>query len=688
MDIKSTSSPITQNTKQSFGSSDTKKFAEEKFQNMIAEVEDYAIIILDENGNVQSWNKGAENIKGYKAEEIIGKSFKFFYLTEDIQKGLPDALLQTAREKGKASHEGWRVRKNGTRFWGSITISALHNLSREVTGFLKLTRDLTDRKVTEDKFNNALEELRLKNEELKREEDRYHKMVSEIQDYAIILMDNDGKIIDWNKGAERLKGYKPSEIIGKNFRLFYAHEDKESKLPQKLLQQASEHGSAIQEGYRIKKDGTRFWASVTITALHDDEGKVIGFSKVTKDLTNQKIAEDRLAIYTQELQQKNEALKRSEERYHKMIGEVQDYAIILLDKSGNILNWNAGAELIKGYTTSEIIGKNFTIFYTAEDLEKGLPYKLIKEAEERGRATTEGWRKRKDGTLFWGSIVITALHDSSRALIGFSKVTRDLTERKKNEDALKKSALDMELKNMELERLNSELSSFSYVVSHDLKEPVRKIQVFANRQLEPDKSFEQAKEYSQKIIHTASRMQLMMESLLAYAMISSDTTSREVVDLNNVLTAVKSDLEISISESDANIKADKLPSVQGIPFQLHQMFLNILSNAIKFRSHDKPLVITITSKVLSSSKLPDELLLKSKNYHHLVFSDNGIGFDQEQVSKIFDVFRRLQNNSNPNGAGVGLAIVKKVVENHDGFINAEAEQGKGAQFHIYLPVME
>lgn len=189
-------------------------------EGIVYEIEDYAILTLDMNGNITSWNKGAEKIKGYKAEEILGKNYRIFYTKEDKEQHLSEKLLEQARVNGRANYEGWRLRKDGSRFWGSITLTALHNPSGKVTRFVKVTRDLTEKKMAEDKASIYLEELKFRNEELIKSEDRYHRMIGEVKDYAIILLDKNGKVLDWNEGAEKLKGYAPSEIIGKNFRLF------------------------------------------------------------------------------------------------------------------------------------------------------------------------------------------------------------------------------------------------------------------------------------------------------------------------------------------------------------------------------------------------------------------------------------------------------------------------------------
>ena len=515
---------------------------------------------------------------------------------------------------------------------------------------------------------------------------RFDRMIAEVEDYAILLLDKEGTILTWNRGAEKIKGYTSQEIIGKSYKLFYSKDDNLNKLPESLLDEAYKKGKANHEGWRIRKDGSRFWGSITLTAIHDEVGNVTGFLKLTRDLTDKKISEDKLSNYIEELRLTNEELRKSEDRYHKMISEVKDYAIILLDKNGDIQNWNAGAESIKGYTAFEAIGKNFRIFYTPEDIEKKIPEKLLAEAEDKGKATSEGWRKKKDGTRFWGNVVITALHDKAGALIGFSKVTRDLTDKKIIEDALKKSAFDFELKNLQLEKLNSELASFAFVVSHDLKEPIRKIQVFAGRQLEENKSPEQMKEFAQKIISTAARMQQLMNALLSYTQISTNKNQEEIVDLNQVLESVKNDLEIVITETNADIKSSNLPVIPGVAFQMHQLFLNLLTNAIKFSKPGSIPEITISSEKVDQENLPQPLILNNKNYIAVSFTDSGIGFEQDQALRIFDVFQRLKPGQDSSGTGIGLSIVKKVTLNHDGYVVANSQPNEGATFKIYLPV--
>ncbi|WP_207513864.1 sensor histidine kinase [Longitalea luteola] len=510
---------------------------------------------------------------------------------------------------------------------------------------------------------------------------RFERMISEVEDYAIFLLDVNGNILSWNKGAEKIKGYRADEIIGKSHQLFYPPEDRERKLPQQLLEEARKNGKAVHEGWRIRKNGDPFWGNITITAIHDDFGHVTGFLKLTKDLTEKKAADDRYETLL-------EQLRRSEERYHKMITEVQDYAILLLDVDGNIQNWNIGAELIKGYKANEIIGKSFKNFYTTEDIINGLPDKLLKAATENGKASNEGWRRRKDGSTFWASVVITALHDEHGALIGYSKVTRDLTERKKYEDRLLNNAVELELKNHELLNLNAELSSFAYVVSHDLKEPVRKIRIFADRQLEPDNTMEDMQAFARKIISSAERMQALMESVLLYSRISNENMEQETIDLNDVLKSVKNDLELVIQDSKAQITATRLPAIKGIRFQMHQLFLNLLSNAMKFSKPGLPPEISISARLVPFSSFPEELPLADRNYHQIIFADNGIGFEQDQAEKIFDVFKRLKQKEDLTGTGIGLSIVKKAALNHHGYVTAESVPGKGSQFHVFLPAIE
>lgn len=650
--------------------------ASEGFLNVVSDVDEYAIILLDKDGFIRTWNKGAERIKGYSPDEIIGKHFRLFYSRENKEANFPETLLETAVQQGKVNLEGWRIRKDGTRFWGSVTITPVRDTNGEVTGFLKMTRDLTDRRIAEDSLSKYAEEIKIKNDELRRSEERYHKMVAEIRDYAIILLDAEGKILEWNKGAELVKGYESSEIVGKSFRLLYTPEDRERKLPEKLLNEARTLGSTTHEGWRVRKNGTRFWGYVSITALHDEKGEVFGFSKITRDFSERKAAEEKLSNYVEELRQKNEQLRRSEDRYYRMIEEVQDYAIIFLSVNGEIQNWNSGAQKIKGYSSTEVIGKRFSIFYTPEDRAMGLPEQLLSEAAQHGKSIHEGWRLRKDGSRFWASVVITALHDQDNHIIGFSKVTRDLTERRQAEEA-------MDMKNKALEQANAQLSSFAFVASHDLKEPLRKIQVFTSRIVDSEHLSEKSNEYVGKIVQSARRMQALIEDLLAFSKLSAPG-EREVVNLNNVVAGVQSDLEVAITDKHATILAEPLPTISGTAFQLHQLFLNLFSNSLKFAKEGRNPVISIGYELVSGP-VPGHGVLPMVPYHRIRISDNGIGFSQDQASRIFDVFYRLHSRDSFEGAGIGLAIVKRVVDNHKGIIATEGKPDEGASFYIYFP---
>jgi PAS domain S-box-containing protein len=623
------------------------------YQKMVEEIADYEIIMLDDKGIIKNWNRGAELIKGYAPEDIIGRHFSIFYLPEDLASNLPERLIAQARESGHVTQEGWRKRKDGSRFWGSITITAIHNDEGDVIGFSKVTRDLTAKKVAEEK--------------LKMSEERYHKMVAEVQDYAIILLDENGIIQNWNAGAQKIKGYASSEIVGRSFETFYSEEDQKKGLPKKLLEKARTQGRSVHEGWRIRKDGSRFWGAVVITALHGKDDEVIGFSKVTRDLTERKSAEDKLRL--------------SEERYHKMIAEVQDYAIILLNENGIVQNWNAGAEKIKGYTADEIVGQSFEKFYTPEDQKSSLPAKLLNTAKEEGKAVQEGWRVRKDGTKFWGSVVITALHTSDGHILGYSKVTRDLTQQKMADDKLNAYTRELELQ-------NSELEQFAYVASHDLQEPLRKIRTFAGLIQSNFHNEEFVKRYFEKLDSSARRLSELVRSLLEYSRISRDVNGKrgeaENVDLNEVLLDVMQDYELLIEEKKAKITSNTLPVIKGKRVQMGQLFSNLIGNSLKFTKNN-PLIGITASKVVGSEipGIPGDL--KFKSYHQITFEDNGIGFEQIYEKVIFALFQRLHGKQDYAGTGIGLALCKKIVESHGGFINASSTPGKGAMFTVYLP---
>jgi PAS domain S-box-containing protein len=374
-----------------------------------------------------------------------------------------------------------------------------------------------------------------------------------------------------------------------------------------------------------------------------------------------------------------------------MVSQVEEYVIILLSLEGNIQNWNRGAEKIKGYTAEEIIGKHFSIFYLNEDRKKGIPEKLLAEALRNGKAIHEGWRLKKNGSTFWGSVVMTALHNDEGTTIGFTKVTRDLTERKLAEEKFVATAsLRLEQKNKQLEGLTEEFSSLAYISAHDLQEPLRKIQTFSGRlmEIEYQNLSDKGKDYLQRTQAAVLRMQKLIQDILAYSRTTSSEKELTFTNLNDLLMHSKVELELMISEKKAVIDSDPLPTLNVISFQVQQLFNNLLNNALKFGKTNVPVHVVIRAENLNGEVLQKSYPLPAKQYCHLSFKDNGIGFESMYEKKIFEVFQRLHGRTEYGGTGIGLALCKRIVENHNGLLTAESHPNEGATFHVYLPVVE
>jgi PAS domain S-box-containing protein len=408
----------------------------------------------------------------------------------------------------------------------------------------------------------------------------------------------------------------------------------------------------------------------TEQALRESEAKY-------KELAS--VLEKKVTEKTRDLKMKHEELKRSEERYHKMIDQVEDYVIILLNKDGIVQNWNRGAEKIKGYKEEEIVGKSFKNFYLPEDRKAGLPEKLLHEAAEKGKALHEGWRLRKSGSRFWGSTVLTALHDDENNLIGFSKVTRDLTERKLAEDKMREHTNQLEFQNKELEQ-------FANAASHDMKEPLRKIKLYNSAIADnADTLDEKSKEYLNRSITAAKRMATLIEDLLAYSKTSASVDNFEQVNLNEVVEEISLMHKEEFEQKQVHIETDNLPVIYGIPFQVKQLMFNLINNSVKYKHPERDVFIRVKATVVKGHEIKEPGAEPFKQYQKISVIDNGIGFDTKYAEKIFNIFQRLNNAPAAQGSGIGLAIYKKIIQNHHGFVQASGIENKGARFDIYFP---
>jgi PAS domain S-box-containing protein len=616
-----------------------------RFELLVEAIADYAIYMLDPEGFVVTWNAGAERIKGYKAVEIVGQHFSRFFTAEDQANKFPAKIMDAARVDGRYEAEGWRVRKDGSRFWANAILQTVHDERGAIIGFAKITRDITERVQAQ----NALLES----------ERRFRILVDSVIDYAIFMLDPSGVVVNWNAGAERLKGYTADEIIGQHFSRFYTQEDRAIGLPGRFLEVAAREGRLETEGWRVRKDGSRFWASVVIDAIRSETGVLQGFAKVTRDIT-----ERRAALNT---------ISESERQFRLLVAGVSDYAIFMLDPNGIIISWNAGAQRIKGYTEEEIIGQHFSKFYTEADRAAGVPARALYTATQEGRFEAEGWRVRKSGTMFWANVVIDPIRDEQGRLIGFAKITRDITERRDAQLALQEA----QNQRAHAQKMDA-LGQLTGGVAHDFNNLLMVISGHIDalkRAVAADAKLARAAE---AISLAAQRGEALTRQLLTFS--RRQTINPTVLD---VAASIDEFRKMFASVIGGSVKLivtlePELWPVKVDASELEVALVNLTLNARDAMPGGGIISITAENVVLAAADTRAE-----GEFVVLRVSDTGCGIAPDVLPKVFDPFFTTKGVN--KGSGLGLSQVYGFVHQSGGTVSIDSTVGQGTTVKLYLP---
>ena len=669
---------------------------------LVESVEDYAIFALDVNGNILSWNAGAQRIKGYTADEAVGRHFSMFYPPERVAEKFPDFELKEAARTGRFEDEGWRIRKDGSRFWANVVITALHNAEGKLVGYAKVTRDLSERRKAE--------------EALRISEERFRLLVQGVKDYAIFGLDPTGHVSTWNEGAQRIKGYTADEIIGKHFSVFYPPEDIASGKPERELEIATRTGRYEEEGFRVRKDGKRIWASVLITALRNSDGALIGFAKVTRDLTERRAAEEKALEDARRVAAEEtgrrlaEAAKRRTEELQVLtaalagthtVAEVANIvftvgmpaigatagALGMIEESGRAIRivadagYNQLPERLKrvgldeNYPTSDAAstGKSIVCRSRAERDQRypGLaeflaPYDSMIAVPLAARGRTVG--------AFVSHRV--AAHELTDAEIEFTEAfaqhVAHALERADLYEAEKKARA-------RADEANLAKSEFLAAMSHELRTPLNAIAGFAELLRLGVRGPVNAKQVEDldRIKRSQQHLLGIINDILNFAHIEAGQTTYEYGDVG------LREVMISTGEMMAPLAAGK-----GLRFtvdgcapdltawadksKVEQILVNLLSNAVKFTGKGS-VTMSCDGKSLPSVEI--------------TVQDTGPGIPAGQVERIFEPFVQVGRSltSSREGTGLGLAICRDLARAMGGDVSVESSEGKGSTFTLRLP---
>ena len=488
---------------------------------------------------------------------------------------------------------------------------------------------------------------------------QFRLLVEAITDFAICSLDTDGVVMTWNAGAERTKGYTAAEVLGRHFSLFFTPEDRAAGKPAQALARARSPGRFDEEGWRVRKDGTRFWASVVINPVLDENGQIVGFAKITRDVTEARVAQ--------------EAIRQSEQHFRLLMDSAVAYAIYTLDPAGLVTSWNSGAERTKGYTRDEMLGQHFSRLFTFEDQVAGKPAQVLAAARENGRFEEEAWRVRKDGTRFWASVVIEPMWDADNQLLGFAKVTRDITDRLVLDQAKERR---YQTQKMEL------VGQFSGGVAHDFNN-LLSIVIGSAELISGLTADERIQRLSQTAHRAAERGAKLTNRLLSYS--QRQILQPQVSNVNDLTQGFEALLMHACGEStDLRLDLVSDPWLTDIdPSQFQSALLNLAVNAQEAMTKGGSLTIQTQNIFVDPIAAAELTEIESGPYVAITVRDTGIGMTPEVRARAVEPFYSTKNIG--RGSGLGLSQVYGFARQSNGQIKISSEPGHGTSVSIYLP---